>query len=95
MFAKIRNPLSAEVKFQNKLFRRSDLWHAVLFYTAGEMVRRHLDGYTPCAVKNGLYERAWQGVPEILEADWKPYLEGKVDLPTAVRRLVDAYGISR
>ena len=49
----------------------------------------------PYAVKNGLYERAWQGVPEILEADWKPYLEGKVDLPTAVRRLVDAYGISR
>lgn len=95
MFAKIRNALSAEVKAQNKLFRRSDLWHAVLFYTAGEMVRRHLDGYIPYAVENGLYDRAWQGVPEILELDWKPYLDGKVDLATAVRRLADAYGISR
>jgi hypothetical protein len=95
MFTQIGNALSAEVKAQNRLFRRSDLWHAVLFYTAGEMVRRHLDGYIPYAVKNGLYDRAWQGVPEILELDWKPYLDGKVDLATAVRSLVDAYGISR
>ena len=95
IFAKVRNTLSTEVRAQNKLFRRGDFWHAVLFYTAGEMVRRHLDGYTPYAAKNGLYDRAWPGVPEILEADWKPYLDGKIDLTTAARRIVAAYGVSQ
>ena len=95
MFTKIGNALSAEVRARNMLFRRRDFWHAVLFYTVGEMVRRQLDGYTPYALKNGLYERSWMGVPEILDADWKPYLDGKTDLTTAVRRLVADYGVSQ
>jgi hypothetical protein len=95
LIAKVREALSKEVRAQNKLLRRRDLWHAVLFYTAGEMVRRRLDDYTPYAAKNGLYDRTWPGVPEILEADWKPYLDGKIDLITAVRRLVAAYSVSK
>jgi hypothetical protein len=95
LIGKVRDTLSAEVKAENKLFRRRDLWHAVLFYTVGEVVRRQLDGYTPYAFKNGLYDRTWEGLPEILDADWKPYIDGKIDLTTAVRRLVEAYGIPR
>lgn len=66
---KIRTALTDEAKAQNKLFRRREFWHAVLFYTTGEIVRHHLDGYTPYALKNGLYDRAWAGTPEVLEAD--------------------------
>jgi hypothetical protein len=95
IFRKIGDALSAEVRSRNMLFRRSDFWHAVLFYTVGEMVRRQIDGYTPYAFKNGLYERTWEGVPEILDADWKPYLDGKTDLATSLRRLVEAYGVSQ
>jgi hypothetical protein len=95
IIAKVRSALSTEVRARTMLFRRSDFWHAVLFYTIGEMVRRQLDGYTPYALKNGLYDRTWAGVPEILEADCKPYLDGKTDLTTAVRRLVVAYGVSQ
>ena len=94
LVARLRNTLASEARARNKLFPRRDFWHAVLFYTTGEVVRRHLDGYTPYAMKNGLYERAWQGVPEILDADWKPYLDGRIDMITGVRRLVAAYGIS-
>ena len=90
---KIRSALTDEAKAQNKLFRRRKFWHAVLFYTTGEIVRRHLDAYTPYALKNGLYDRAWPGAPEVLDADWKPYLNGKIDLATAIRRLVMDYGI--
>jgi len=90
---KVRNALSAEARAQKKIFHHSDFWHAVLFYSTGEMVRRQLDGYTAYAAKNGLYERVWRGVPEILDADWKPYLDGKIDLATAVRRVVNAYGL--
>lgn len=95
LIAKIREALSTEVKAENKLLRRRDLWHAVLFYTAGEIVRRQLDGYTPYADEHGLYNRTWPDLPEILEMDWKPYLDGKIDLTTAVGRLVAAYSVSK
>lgn len=90
---KLRAALTDEAKAQNKLFRRREFWHAVLFYTTGEIVRRHLDSYTPYALKNGLYDRAWAGAPEVLDTDWKPYLNGKIDLATAIRGVVMDYGI--
>jgi hypothetical protein len=94
MIRKIRTALTDEMMAQHKLLRTREFWHAVLFYTAGEMVRRHLDAYTPYAVKNGLYDRAWAGAPEVLDKDWKPYLDGKIELATAVHRLVVDYGVS-
>ena len=60
---------SLKSRAQNKLYRRRDVWHAILFYTTGEMVRRQLKGYVPYATKNNRYERGWQGVPEILDKD--------------------------
>jgi hypothetical protein len=90
---KIRAALTDEAKAQNKLFRRREFWHAVLFYTTGEIVRSHLDAYIPYALKNGLYDRAWAGAPEVLDADWKPYLNGKIDFATAIHNLVMDYGI--
>jgi hypothetical protein len=95
LVAKLRNTLSTEVKAQKQVFRRSDLWHAIIFYTAGELVRRQLDGYTPYAIKGGLYDRVWPGVPEILDADWKPYMDQSIDLTTAARRLAADYGVAQ
>ena len=91
---KVDEALSAELKAENKLFQRRSFGHAVLFYTTGELVRRLLDGYVPYAIKNGLYDRGWQGALPVLEKDWNPYLDGKMDLQTAARRLVADYGIN-
>ena len=90
---KVRDTMGAEAQTQNKLYRNRDLWHIILFYTTGEIVREHLKGYVPYAFKNNLYDGRWQGVPEILEKDWKPYLDGKVDMTTAIRRLIVDYGV--
>jgi hypothetical protein len=90
---KIRAALTDEMKAQHKLLRTREFWHAVLFYTAGEMARRHLDGYTPYAIKNGLYDHGWAGGLEVLDKDWKPYLDGKIDLAAAVRSLVADCGV--
>jgi hypothetical protein len=92
-FSKIFQTMGSEAKAQNKLYRRRDLWHAVLFYTVGTMVERRIPGYTQYAVKNGLFERSWPGVPEMLEKDWKPYLDGKIDMITAIRRMITDYGV--
>jgi len=87
----IRDAISREARAQGRVLVLPDLWHVVLFYTAGDTVARHLDGYTTYAVKNGLYARAWPGAQAALDQDWKPYLEGKIDRETAIRRLVMDY----
>ncbi|HLK19958.1 MAG TPA: hypothetical protein VKT81_13435 [Bryobacteraceae bacterium] len=95
MIEKISNALSAELDAQKKLFKRSKFWHAVLFYTAGEVAQKHLVNYTMIGVTDGILERAWPGALPVLEKDWKPYLDGKIDLATAVRRLVEDYGVPK
>jgi hypothetical protein len=71
-----------------------DLWHAIIFYTAGELTRRNLNDYgvsdyTPIAYR-GLYARAWPSLQRPLELYWQPYLEGKVEFDKAVANLIDA-----
>ena len=79
-----------------------DLWHALLFYTTGEMVRRaaaegklQLPGaetkaasYTPYAYRNNLYSRGWEDYLRLLEAYWQPYLDGRTDFEHAIRAVV-------
>jgi hypothetical protein len=91
----IRDALSREAQAQKSTLRRPDTWHALLFYTTGEIVKRRLDGYVPYAIKGGLYERAWLGALAVFEQDWKPYLESKTDRDTAVRRVVADYSAPR
>jgi hypothetical protein len=74
-----------------------DLWHAILFFTTGELARRALEeggvkGYTPYAYQYGLYSRspAWDTFRRALEAHWMPYLDGKADFETAIGRVADA-----
>jgi len=81
-----------------------DLWHALLFYTTGELVRRaaaegrlQLPGaatksaaYTPYAYRNNLYSRGWDNYLRVLEKYWQPYLDGQTDFDHAIKRLVSA-----
>jgi hypothetical protein len=95
MIQKISDALTAELDSQKKLFQRRAFWHAVLFYTVGEFAQRHLDDYTMCGTQNGVLDRGWPGTLTVLEKDWKPYLDGKFDLATAVHRLVEDYGVPK
>lgn len=90
---KLLQGMGDEAKAQNRLYRYRDLWHAVLFYTAGTVVERHVSGYKQYAIKSGLFERGWPGSTEILEKDWKPYLDGKIDMSTAIKRMLADYGV--
>lgn len=65
-----------------------DLWHAVLFYAAGEATRGALAaadraGYVPYAIRLGLFERqpSWSAARDVLDAAWGRSLagEGAVD----------------
>ena len=70
------------------------LWHAIIFYTAGEFARRNLSeygvsDYKPYAYR-GLYARAWPNFQRPLELYWQPYLEGTVDFDKAMSNLIAA-----
>jgi len=95
MIQKVSDAIDTELDAQKKVFKKRAFWHAVLFYTAGEIAQRHLDDYTMFGVKDGIFERAWPGALPVLEKDWKPYLDGKIDLATGARRLVEDYGVAK
>jgi hypothetical protein len=69
---------------------RAGLWHEVLFYTSGELVAGLIQGYTPYADKNGLWDRAWTHADrELIRRDWKPHMLGTITLEASVTKLVD------
>jgi len=72
-----------------------DLWHALIFYTAGEVVRRVLDqqgisNYTPYALRYGLYEQRWSDFEHVLSIYWQPYLDERVDFDHAIEHVIAA-----
>lgn len=96
----VRDAIARECRRRGKPIPR-DLWHALLFYTTGEVVKRTLSApegaagrnsaaYTPYAYRYGLYARGWSTYQKVLERYWQPYLDGKVAFDTALARLVSA-----
>jgi len=73
---------------------QAKLWHAVQFYTVGEVVRKELaragvPNYVPYAEKLGLYRRGgWDAFKPALERAWQPYLDGATTMEKAVSELV-------
>jgi len=76
-----------------------DLWHALLFYTTGEVIRPAVfsadgsatkAGYVPYAVREGLYKRGWQDYLRVLTEYWQPYLDGNATFDDAIAHMVSA-----
>ena len=92
----VRDAIVRDCRARNKPIPR-DLWHALLFYTTGEVVRRSLTApqagapaaYQPYAYRHGLYVRDWQSYERALDQFWRPYIEGRDDFDDAVARLVN------
>jgi hypothetical protein len=69
------------------------LWHAVLFYMTGELVRRELGGaYEPYADHNLLWQRApdWAPYRALFARSLTPHLDGATSLATAITAVVAA-----
>lgn len=59
----------------NKFFPKG-LSHSLIFFTAGEAVRRVVPGHVPYAEKFGVWQRGLGPMKVALEEVWKPYLDG-------------------
>ncbi len=99
--AGVTEAISREFRARDKPIPR-DLWHALLFYTTGELVRRDLaEGsitfasvdvpdvslYQPYAARYGLYSGGWEPFLALLDLYWRPYLDGKVSFDRAIAQL--------
>lgn len=84
----VREAIHRELETRGEELPRHDLWHAVLFYTTGELVRRRLPGHRPYAEVQGLYRRGWASFHQALKEHWQPYLEGETGFDEAIARLV-------
>jgi hypothetical protein len=97
----VNEAIAKEFRDRDKPIPR-DLWHVLLFYTTGEMVRRDVEygsmtlpvekgttsaGYLPYAARFGLYSGSWDRFRSLLDLYWRPYLDGKVSFETALARL--------
>jgi hypothetical protein len=72
------------------------LWHVVLFYTAGELTTRELkargiNDYVMYVVTAGLYAPMCGGCGDKVASAWGPYLDGKRSMNEAFTALVLAF----
>ena len=69
-----------------------NLWHALLFYTAGDLTRRALAprgvDYKPLIYWGGFFERQFVGFKEPLETYWRAYLDGTIARDEAMKQIL-------
>lgn len=83
--------LRTQARLQNKLVPRG-LSHALIFFTAGEAVRRVIPGHVPYAEKSGVWQRGMMQFKQPVEETWKPYLDGKGTRDEAFAELIKRTG---
>jgi hypothetical protein len=71
------------------------LLHTVIFYTSGELTRKHVvdnaSSFEHYGARYGLYDREPRASQvEALRAHWTPFLDGALDRETAYRRIAEA-----
>ncbi len=101
----VQTAIIRECRQRDKAIPR-DLWHALVFYTTGEVIRTVLtspsanrgnkgsgvagNGYNAYAFREGLYQRGWKNYLELLQRFWQPYLDGKATFDDAIARMVSS-----
>jgi|SRR5579863_2907453 len=84
---KIRGEISAAQQRRGRKPAYVDLWHALMFYTTGELVKQQVPALVPYAIKYGMWENNWPNLLPIMERDWKPFLDGKGSFRESIDRL--------
>jgi hypothetical protein len=73
----------------------ADLTHAMIFYTAGDAVRRVVPGHVPYGEIAGVWDRGLASFRAPLVKHWQPYLDGKTTFDQAADALIAETGPAR
>jgi hypothetical protein len=101
----VEQAIARECRQREKPIPR-DLWHALIFYTTGEVIKPIMESqtastegsngrdanqqYIPYAVRAGLYQRGWDNYLKLLTRYWQPYLDNQVTFDNAIAHMVSA-----
>jgi hypothetical protein len=88
----VQDALREQATKVNKVAPRN-LSHALIFFTAGEAVRRVAPEHVPYAEKFGVWQRGMGPFKTALEEVWKPYLDGRGTRDEAFAELIKRTGI--
>jgi hypothetical protein len=92
LIERVRAEIAAAETRRGRKVSRRDLWHAIIAYTSGEVVRKQVPELVPYAMRYGLWESEWPDTLPILEKHWKPFLAGTGRFRDAIGRVVaDAF----
>jgi hypothetical protein len=87
----ILEALQTQARLQNKSVPRG-LSHAMIFFTAGEAIRKVSAAHVPYAEHAGVWQRGMSQFKQPLEQTWKPYLDGKGTRDEAMGELLKLTG---
>ena len=94
LFASV-NQSMYRIATEQKVTVPPQLWHAVLFYTAGELTMRELKSrgieYSPYANAAFYDNMCGAGCMATIREHWTPHLDGKRSIPDALSGLVAAF----
>jgi hypothetical protein len=62
--------------------------HGIIFFTAGEAIRKVAPEHVPYAEAFGVWQRRWMAMRDALKEEWKPYLDGQGTREEAVARVL-------
>jgi hypothetical protein len=100
----VEQAIVRECRQRDKAIPR-DLWHALVSYTTGELIRTAMTadnspappddpipggGASPYAIREGLYARGWDDYLPLLTRFWQPYLDGHASFDDAIARMVSS-----
>lgn len=86
----LNDALFAEARRSNKRIPRG-LSHAMIFFTAGEAVRRVAPNYVPYTDAAGVWARGMQPLKAALQAAWQPHLDGRGSREDAIVALIATF----
>ena len=89
--SQVFDAIRTHARATNRLVPRG-LSHALIFFTAGEAVRRVIPEHVPYAEKFGVWERGMMQFKAPIEQTWKPYLDGKGTRDEALVELIKLVG---
>lgn len=86
---KMRDEIAREETSRKKDLPYPDLWHALLFYTNSEIVKKQILELEPYPAKYGMWQNTWPLALPVFEKDWKPFLDGKGNFRNSLKQVVD------
>lgn len=80
--------LKRELVERGKGNKFAEVWHCLIFWNSGELIRRYLDpSHAHYGQHIGLYDSSGERASELFRSYWNAYLDGKMSMEAALENI--------